>query len=164
MAGLADILGGGLGLFGSFLEANQARHNEDFYRGEGDPYRSQLRAITADPNLYFHGPIAQSLANQADRRYSSVFGNPAGSGTAQALSLEAMLRGYGDERDRLGRLGGLSQINQGIVPGANAKGGAYQGIVGSLGSLLAMLAGGGGGGMGGASTAADNAGMGAGLL
>src|SRR5262245_44734853 len=107
MAGLFDFAGGSLDLFGNLLGYNQQKHAADQFFSEGDPYRSQLRAYTNNPDLYFKGPIAQALARQADQRYSSVFGNPAGSGTAQALSLEAMLRGYGEERDRLGRLGGV---------------------------------------------------------
>jgi hypothetical protein len=146
MAGLSDLVSGGLGIFGSLLGANQARHNEDFYRSEGDPYRSQLRAMTADPSVYFKGPIAQELARQADSRYSSQFGNPAGSGTAQALSLQAMLSGYDNERKLLGNLGGLSDINAGIVPGNNAVGKADQGVFGSLQDLLKIAGGFGGGG------------------
>lgn len=162
MAGLTDMFSGGLGLLGSFLGANQARHAEDFYRSEGDPYRSQLRAMTADPNLYFKGPIAQELARQADIRYSSQFGNPAGSGTAQALSLQAMLNGYGSERDRLAKMGGLSDINSGMVPGENRKQSAYGDIFTSLQDLLGKFSGGGmpgGGGGGGGLTNLDFTGI-----
>jgi hypothetical protein len=146
MPGLSDLLSGGLGIVGSLFGSNQARHNEDFYRSEGDPYRSQLRAITADPNAYFNGPIGQALADQANRKYSASFGNPAGSGTAQALSLQAMLSGYDNERKLLGNLGGLSDINAGIVPGNNAVGKADQGVFGSLQDLLKIAGGFGGGG------------------
>lgn len=169
MAGLAGLLGGGLaalgpgigmlgaglGLGGSLFNANQQRHAMDQYFSEGDPYRSQLRAIQNDPDLFFKGPIAQSLARQADARYSSIFGNPAGSGTAQALSLEAMLRGYGDERDRLGRLGGLANFNAAYPGARSGYANANMGILGSLGSILGFGSGflpsGGGGGGGGLS-------------
>lgn len=137
--GLAGLIGGGLlGLGGSLFNVNQQRHASDFARSEGDPYRSQLRAMTADPSLYFKGPIAQELARQADQRYSSTFGNPAGSGTAQALSLQAMLNGYGSERDRLARMGGLSDINQNMAPARNAQNSANMGVFGSLLDMLGM--------------------------
>jgi len=160
MAGLSDLFSGGLGILGSFLNANQARHNEDFYRSEGDPYRSQLRAISADPSLYYNGPEAKSLANMVDQRYSSQFGNPAGSGTAQALASDALLRGLGAEKDRLFKMGGGDYLNAGMVPGANAKGKAYQGVFGSLQDMLKILSGGGGGGGGGGVLDAGSSGMG----
>lgn len=165
MAGLAGLLGGagalmgpgigmlgaGLGLGGSLFNVNQQRHASDFARSEGDPYRSSLRAMTADPSLYFKGPIAQELARQADARYSSAFGNPSGSGTAQALSLQAMLNGYGAERDRLARMGGLSDINAGMNPARTAQSRANMGVFGSLmdmlGAASSLPMGGGGGGM-----------------
>jgi len=152
MAGLGGLLGSGLGLIGSFTNANQQRHFADELHSEGDPYRSSLRAMTADPSLYFKGPIAQELARQADSRYSSVFGNPAGSGTAQALSLQAMLNGYGQERDRLFRMGGGEAMNN-AYPGARmGQNKAYGGIFGAGQDLLGSIFGGGlgslfGGGM-----------------
>ena len=146
MAGLGDMLSGGGGLFGSLFNANQARHTADEFRSEGDPYRSSLRAMTADPNLYFQGPIAKALANAADRRYSSIFGNPAGSGTAQALSLEAMLQGYGQERDRLFKMGGGDYWNQAYPNARFGQNKAYTGVFGSLQDLLGTFGGGGGGG------------------
>ena len=143
--GLFDLASGGLGLFGSLFGANQARHTADEFHSEGDPYRSQLRAITDNPNLYFKGPIAQELARQADTRYSSQFGNPAGSGTAQALSLQAMLNGYGSERDRLFKEGGGDYMNQAYPDAVAGKNKAYGGVFGSLQNLLAALGTGGGG-------------------
>jgi hypothetical protein len=166
MAGLTSLLGGGaalggpgffgllgggaLGLGGSLFNVNQQRHASDFARSEGDPYRSLLRQYTMDPSSYFKGPLAQELARQADTRYSSVFGNPAGSGTAQALTLQAMLNGYGSERDRLAKMGGLEDINANMAPSRNAQNRANMGVFGSLMDLLGMgstfLGGGGGGG------------------
>lgn len=146
MPGLADFAGGLLGLGGSLFNVNQQRHAADEYHSEGDPYRSQLRAMTADPNIYFKGPIAQELARQADSRYSSAFGNPAGSGTAQALSLQAMLQGYGQERDRLFKMGGGDYMNQAYPGAKGGQMGANMGVFGALGSLLGL---GGGGGSGG---------------
>lgn len=170
MAGLTDLLGlGGLGLggnvgflgaalgpFGAMLNANQQRHAADQFFSEGDPYRSQLRAITANPDAYFQGPIAQALARQANAANSARFGAPSGSGTAQALSLEAMLRGYGDERDRLARMGGLANFNAAYPDAVMGKIGSYNNIVSSLvkgaGGLLGLFGGGGGGGGGGSAT------------
>ena len=149
MPGLNDMFSSGLGLFGALFNANQARHTADEFRGFGDLYRSQLGAMTNDPDIYFKGPIAKALANASDRRYSSVFGNPAGSGTAQALSLEAMLQGYGQERDRLFKMGGGEYWNR-AYPGARlGQNKAYSNVFGSLQDLLGGFGGGGGGGGGG---------------
>jgi len=138
MAGIGDILGGGGGFLGSLFNINQQRHAADEFHGEGDLYRSQLRAMTQDPNIYFQGPIAQALANASDRRYSASVGNPAGSGTAQAASLEAMLRGYGQERDRLFNMGGGQYMNAAYPGAKTGQMGANTGAVGSLGSLLGL--------------------------
>ncbi len=139
--GLGDILGSFMNLGGAFVNANQARHNEDFYRSEGDPYRSQLRAMTANPDMYFKGPEAQSLARMLDQHYSSQFGNPSGSGTAMALASDALLRGFNQKQQLLGQLGGVSEINKGIVPGNEAVNKAYQGIFGAGGGFLGSLGG-----------------------
>lgn len=134
-----DILGGGLNLGGALFNRNQRGQTSDQYFQMGQPYRDQLSSITANPSLYFNSPTAQALANQSDRRYSSVVGNPAGSGTAQAGALEAMLRGYGNERDRLFNYGGGGYFNQ-AAPGArNNAMGSNMGAIGSLGPLMALL-------------------------
>lgn len=146
MAGLADVLGSGLGVFGSLFNVNQNRHMADEFRNEGDPERSRLRAITNDPSLYYNSPEAKSLADMLDRRYSSTFGNPSGSGTAQALAADALKRGYGAERDRLFQEGGGDYWNR-AYPGA--RGGqnlANMGVFNSLGTLLKAITSGGGGG------------------
>lgn len=146
MAGLFDLASGGLGVLGSLFNRNQASQTENQFWGIGDPYRAQLQNITQNPDAYFKGPIAQELARQADTRYSSQFGNPAGSGTAQALSLQAMLNGYGAERDRLFREGGGDYLNQAYPAARAGKMGAGAGVFGSLQNLLAAAGSGGGGG------------------
>lgn len=149
MAGLFDFASGGLGLLGNLFNRNQASQTENQFWGIGDPYRAQLQNITNNPDAYFKGPIAQALANASDRRYSSVVGNPAGSGTAQAGALEAMLRGYGAERDRLFGEGGGDYFNRAYPAARAGKMGANLGIFGSLQDLLALGSGGFGGGGGG---------------
>src|SRR6266702_346994 len=101
-----NLLGAGTGLWGSLFNRNQQNQAYNDYYNIGAPYRDRLSAITANPDLYYNSPDAQALARQSDRRYSSVVGNPSGSGTAQAGALEAMLHGYGAERDRLFNYGG----------------------------------------------------------
>jgi len=143
-----NLGGAGLGLFGQLFNRNQQNQAYNDYYNIGAPYRDRLSAITNDPNLYYNSPEAQSLANQSDRRYSSVVGNPAGSGTAQAGALEAMLRGYGAERDRLFNYGGGGYYNR-AAPGARTSAmGSNMGVFGAMGPLLSMLQGGGGGGGG----------------
>lgn len=143
---LSDILGSGLGVFGSFLGANQQRHAADEFHNEGDPQRSRLRAITNDPSLYYSSPEATSLADALDRRYSASFGNPSGSGTAQALAADALKRGYGAERDRLFQEGGGDYMNRAYPSARAGQNKAYGGIFDSLGALLQAFGGGGGGG------------------
>src|SRR5260221_3424245 len=141
-----DIIGGGLNLGGSLFNRNQRGQTSDQYFQMGQPYRDQLSAMTANPNLYFNSPAAQALANQSDRRYSAAVGNPAGSDTAQAGALEAMLRGYGNERDRLFNYGGLGYFNRAAPQARSNSMGANMGVFGGLGSLLGLLDQGGGGG------------------
>src|SRR5258706_6485477 len=124
-----DISGGGLNLGGSLSNRDQRGQTWDQYFKMGQPYRDQLSSITANPNLYFNSPAAQALANQSDRRYSATVGNPAGSGTAQAGALEAMLRGYGNERDRLFNYGGGGFFHP-APPGARK--GAMGGNIGAF--------------------------------
>jgi len=142
----SDIIGGGLGLGGTLFNRNQQNQAYNDYYNIGAPYRDRLMAITNNPSLYYNSPEAKALANASDRRYSSVVGNPAGSGTAQAGALEAMLRGYGNERDRLFNYGGGAYYNR-AAPGARSGAmGANVGVFGGLGALLGLLGHGGGGG------------------
>ena len=142
---LGDLFGTGLGLGGALFNRNQRGQTSDQYFQMGQPYRDRLSAITADPNAYYNSPEAQALANASDRRYSARVGNPAGSGTAQAGALEAMLRGYGNERDRLFNYGGGGYFNQ-AAPGARTGSmDTNMGIVRGLGPLMTQLFGGGGG-------------------
>lgn len=140
MAGFGDWLGPLIGLGGA-----AAGRNENF--GMGAPYRDRLRDITNDPNAYYSSPEAQALANASDRRYSSIVGNPAGSGTAQTEALDAMRRGYGAERDRLFNYGGGAYFNR-------AAPGGTQGVFSALGPIGQLLGRGIGGG-GGAGGSAD---------
>lgn len=133
---LGGMIGGGIGLGGDLFNYGQNRAAANQFFSEGDPYRSQLRAITNDPNLYFNGPIAQALANQSDRRYSALVGNPAGSGTAQAGALEAMLRGYGNERDRLFQMGGGDYWNRAYPQTQLGSAQLGRQGIGGLGSLV----------------------------
>src|SRR5260221_9101176 len=139
MAGFGDILGGGLGLFGQLFNRNQQNQTSNQYFNMGAPYRDRLSAISNDPNLYYNSPEAHALANASDRRYSASVGNPAGSGTAQAGALEAMLRGYGAERDRLFNYGGGGYFNR-AAPGGKRRGmGVQLGRLGGLGGLMGGL-------------------------
>lgn len=147
MSNWTDLVGGGLGLWGSLFNRNQQGQTSDQYFGMGAPYRDRLSAITNDPNLYYSSPEAQALANASDRRYSSIVGNPAGSGTAQAGALEAMLRGYGNERDRLFNYGGGAYFNQAAPRARSGAMGANMGVFSALGPLMSILGQGGGGGL-----------------
>lgn len=141
---LGDVLGTGLGLAGSVFGANRTGATASDYYGMGKPYRDRLTAITNDPNAYYNSPDAQALANQSDRRYSALVGNPAGSGTARASALEAMLRGYGAERDRLFNYGGGAYYNR-AAPGAQGNAtNAGMGIFNAAGPLMRLFGGGGG--------------------
>jgi hypothetical protein len=162
---LSDLFGGALGLGGALFNSNQQGQTANQYLGMGQPYRDRLTAITNDPNLYYNSADAQALANQSDRRYSASVGNPAGSGTAQAGALEAMLRGYGNERDRLFNYGGGAYFNQAAPQQQQNALGANMGIFKALGPLLAILGQGGGltsSGGSGANTGFDMSGSGSG--
>lgn len=143
---LGDVLGSATGVLGSLFGANRTGSTANQYEQMGAPYRDRLSAISADPNLYYNSPDAQALANASDRRYSAIVGNPAGSGTARASALEAMLRGYGQERDRLFNYGGGAYYNR-AAPGARGNAtNAGMGIFNSLGPLMRLFGRGGSGG------------------
>lgn len=140
-----NLLGGLTGLVGNLFNRNQQSQAYNDYYNIGSPYRDRLSQITNDPNAYYNSPEAEALANASDRRYSTL-GNPAGNATARASALEAMLRGYGAERDRLFNYGGGAYYNR-AAPGARAgQQGAGLGAFGSLQDLLALLTSRGGGG------------------
>jgi hypothetical protein len=143
---LGDILGPALGVGGGLFGLNRTRQTANQYEQMGAPYRDRLSAITADPSAYFNSPEARALANASDRRYSASVGNPAGSGTAQAGAMDALLRGYGQERDRLFNYGGGSYFNR-AAPGARGNAtNAGMGMFNALGPLARLFGGGGGGG------------------
>src|SRR5689334_21919882 len=159
---LGSLLSGSTGMLGNLFNRNQQSQAYNDYYNIGAPYRTQLQTITNDPSQYFNSPEAQALANASDRRYSASVGNPAGSGTAQAGAMDALLRGYGAERDRLFNYGGGAYYNR-AAPGARAgTQQAGQGAFGSLQDLLAVLgkggmfSGGGGGGSGAATGASED--------
>lgn len=140
-----DWLGPLTGVGGQIFGRNQWGNTASNYSNIGAPYRDRLSAISADPNLYYNSPEASALANASDRRYSAISGNPAGSGTARASALEAMLRGYGAERDRLFNYGGGAYYNR-AAPGAQGNvNNAGMGIFNSLGPIMQLLSRGGGG-------------------
>jgi hypothetical protein len=143
---LGDILGPALGAGGGLFGLNRTRQTANQYEQMGAPYRDRLSSITADPSAYFNSPEARALANASDRRYSASVGNPAGSGTAQAGAMDALLRGYGQERDRLFNYGGGSYFNR-AAPGARGNAtNAGMGVFSALGPLARLFAGGSGGG------------------
>lgn len=142
---LGDWLGAGTGVLGQLWGQNRAQGTAGRYEGMGAPYRDRLTAISNDPSLYYNSPEAAALANASDRRYSAIGGNPAGSGTGRASALEAMLRGYGQERDRLFNYGGGAYYNR---AGPGARGNANNsgmGVFNSLGPLMRLFGGSGGG-------------------
>lgn len=139
---LGDVFGGVLGVGSSLYGRNRTSGTANQYEQIGAPYRDRLTAISNDPNLYYNSPEALALANASDRRYSAIGGNPSGSGTGRASALEAMIRGYGNERDRLFNYGGGAYYNR-AAPGA--RGNATNAGIGALNSLgpLARILGGG---------------------
>lgn len=146
---LGDVLGPALGVGGSLFGLNKTGATANQYEQMGAPYRDRLAAITADPSSYYNSPEARALAGASDRRFSASVGNPAGSGTAQAGAMDALLRGYGQERDRLFNYGGGSYFNR-AAPGARGNAtNAGMGVFSALGPLARLFAGGGSGGGGG---------------
>lgn len=140
-----SLIGPATQLGGSIFGAGRTNNQSNQYFQMGQPYRDQLQNITNNPSAYYSSPEAQALANASDRRYSSVVGNPAGSGTAQAGALEAMRQGYGQERDRLFNYGGGAYFNR-AAPGAYANAtNAGMGVFNAFGPFLQQLLHGSGG-------------------
>ena len=112
-----------LGLYGQQNDQQMAAYNDRkaMYDAEkarlsglGEPYRGRLEALYNDPNSFLTSNEVQVPVQQATNimaRSLSVGGNPIGSGNAlqqlQSYSADQLFGKLGEEKARLGKLGGL---------------------------------------------------------
>lgn len=135
---IGQLLSTGLGIYGANSQSNQINALSQQYAGYGAPYRSQLAAISADPNQFFNGPVAQQGLDAVLRKLS-VGGNPAGSPYAQSLALQSLYGQYSNERSLLGNLGGLSNFNA-AAPGLATQAIQSNGnVLNALGSGISAI-------------------------
>ena len=136
-----------LGYLGAGEQSDAYRDVANQYLGIGAPYRSTLEAsyrpdfdLGAQPG---YGDAFNRMADISARSYSSKFGNPAGSPSAQAGILgDVWQQGYlpalASYRGQLGQFGGLglNTAGAGSLGGAGVAGGKYDAIGYGLGSLM----------------------------
>lgn len=111
---LGSLGGAGLGYLGSSEQRRMFQGLADRYWGAGEPYRQRLEQTYKDPTGWMQSPEVQAPVQQGTdimARSLSTQGNPAGSGNAlqqlQNYSSNQLFGRLGEERTRLGNLGGL---------------------------------------------------------
>lgn len=90
------------------------------FKGYGAPYRQRLSDLYADPTSFLTSPDVQAPVQQGTdamaRALSARVGNPVGSPGAlqeiQNYSTNALYTKLGEEKNRLGTLGGIASFNQ----------------------------------------------------
>ena len=140
---------GAPGLLGALGSASQAEDFEDLahqYQQMGAPYRGRLEQLYGDPTAFLNSPeVRQPIQQGTDMlaRSLSVKGNPAGSGNAlqelQNYASTQLFGKLGQEKDRLGGFGGLTQYNQAAPQMAANTINAQGNIYGSLGGAAADI-------------------------
>jgi hypothetical protein len=144
------ILGRGLpGILGAVGSASQAEDYEDLankYMEMGSPYRTKLQQLYGDPSAFLNSPeVRQPIQQGTDMlaRSLSVKGNPAGSGNAlqelQNYASTQLFNKLGQEKDRLGGFGGLTQYNQAAPQAAQNVIGAQGDVYSNLGGAAADI-------------------------
>ena len=140
---------GAPGLLGALGSASQAEDFEDLahqYQQTGAPYRGRLEQLYGDPTAFLNSPeVRQPIQQGTDMlaRSLSVKGNPAGSGNAlqelQNYASTQLFGKLGQEKDRLGGFGGLTQYNQAAPQMASNTINAQGNIYGNLGGAAADI-------------------------
>ena len=143
------LLRGAPGLLGALGAASQAEDYEDLahqYSQMGAPYRSRLESLYSNPEGFLNSPEVRLPIQQGTdmlARSLSVKGNPAGSGNAlqelQNYTSNQLFSRLGQEKDRLGGFGGLTQYNQAAPNMAANTINAQGNIYGSLGGAAADI-------------------------
>lgn len=137
------------GLLGAIGAGAQAEDFEDLshqYQQMGEPYRSRLSQLYANPEAFLNSPeVRQPIQQGTDMlaRSLSVKGNPAGSGNAlqelQNYASTQLFNRLGQEKDRLGGFGGLTAYNQAAPQAASNALSAQGNIYSNLGGATADI-------------------------
>lgn len=151
--GLQDYLGlvgqaapGVLGYLGSKNQTDSFRQLADQYAGYGAPYRQRLSDLYANPSSFLSSQEVQAPLQQAagiNARALSTGGNPIGSGNAmQAMNdftANKLFSRLGEEKDRLGGFGGLTQYNAAAPQMANNAIGSQANEYNAIGAGLSNV-------------------------
>lgn len=123
-----------LGMYGANQSADAMERISDKYMALGDPYRKRLADLYANPDSFLTSKEVTTPVDQGTNalaRALSVKGNPTGSGTAlqemQNYSSNMLFGKLGDEKTRLGALGGLTQMPASVGMGADMSAAQSQG-------------------------------------
>lgn len=139
-------LPGLLGAFGSYQQSQDYKDLANQYMGMGAPYRGRLEQLYQNPSSFLQSPEVMAPIQQGTNALAhslSVKGNPAGSGNAlqelQNYASTQLFNRLGQEKDRLGGFGGLTQYNQAAPAAASNAIGAQGNIYGDLGGAAADI-------------------------
>jgi hypothetical protein len=145
--GLGDLIGSGLDIWAKNNQFDKLDDLQHKYFAEGEPYRSKLKDLYADPSGFLSSPEVTVPVDQGTnavaRALSAKSGNPTGSGTAlqelQNYSSNALFGRLGEEKNRLGVLGGLDVFNRAAPGAATDAIAAQQGMFNTGSSALSNL-------------------------
>lgn len=115
-----------LGMYGANQSADAMERISDKYMNLGAPYRQKLSDLYANPDSFLTSKEVTTPVDQGTNalaRALSVKGNPTGSGTAlqemQNYSSNMLFGKLGEEKTRLGALGGLTSMPASVGMGAD---------------------------------------------
>lgn len=135
-----------LGMYASDKQADKLGAQAARYEAMGAPYRDRLGALYSDPTAFLNSPevkIPVQQGTDALARSLSTQGNPMGSGHAlqelQNYSANQLFSRLGQEKDRLGGFGGLTQYQaqapQIGMAAINAEGNVYNALGHGIGAV-----------------------------
>lgn len=115
---LGSILASILGYSAANSQTAAFKSLADQYAGYGAPYRQKLSDLYSNPSSFLTSPEVTAPVQQGTdmlARSLSVQGNPVGSGNAlqqlQNYSANQLFGRLGEEKNRLGSLGGIANFN-----------------------------------------------------
>lgn len=143
---LGSAAGAGLGIAGSISQQHALEELANRQMAMGAPYRDRLASLYNDPSSFLHSAEVTTPVQQgtdALARSLSVQGNPIGSGHAlqelQNYSSNQLFSRLGEEKNRLGSLGGLASFNAAAPGTALAGVNAGSNVYNAVGSGIANL-------------------------
>lgn len=143
---LGSILASILGYSAANSQTAAFKSLADKYAGYGEPYRQRLSDLYANPSGFLTSPEVTAPVQQGSdmlARSLSVQGNPIGSGNAlqqlQNYSANQLFGRLGEEKNRLGTLGGIANFNAAAPTAASSAISSQGNAANAVGSGLSNI-------------------------